>query len=82
VNLFKAFKYKDKYLLLMEYIDNKFDEKMKDQKNIKEKIIIFYKLMKGVMILHKEGYIHADLKLENILVNKDLKVKICDFSLA
>jgi serine/threonine protein kinase len=38
--------------------------------------------MKGVMILHKEGYIHADLKVENILVNKDLKVKICDFSLA
>ena len=66
----------------MEYVNNKLNEKMMDHNNINEKIVIFYKLMKGVMILHKEGFIHADLKIENILVNENLKVKICDFSLA
>jgi len=33
--------------------------------------------------LHEEkGVVHRDLKLENILVDSDLNIKICDFGFA
>jgi len=30
-------------------------------------------------VLHKAGFIHRDIKIENILIGKDKKMKICDF---
>lgn len=42
-------------------------------KNIAESVL------KGLVVLHKEGIIHRDIKIENIIVGKDKKLKICDF---
>lgn len=40
-------------------------------------------IVSGVNHMHKSAkVIHRDLKLENILVDEDLKVQICDFGFA
>jgi len=39
-------------------------------------------LMQGVQYLHDQRVIHRDLKTGNVLLNHELKVKICDFGLA
>ena len=40
-----------------------------------------YQLIAGVNYLHSANVIHRDLKPQNILVNKDCQIKICDFGL-
>eukprot|EP00330_Aristerostoma_sp_ATCC50986_P006012 CAMPEP_0114599550 /NCGR_PEP_ID=MMETSP0125-20121206/22073_1 /TAXON_ID=485358 ORGANISM="Aristerostoma sp., Strain ATCC 50986" /NCGR_SAMPLE_ID=MMETSP0125 /ASSEMBLY_ACC=CAM_ASM_000245 /LENGTH=215 /DNA_ID=CAMNT_0001806699 /DNA_START=49 /DNA_END=696 /DNA_ORIENTATION=+ len=39
----------------------------------------FQQLIKGVEYLHSKGLAHLDLKLENLLLSKDFKLKIADF---
>jgi serine/threonine protein kinase len=36
-------------------------------------------VLQGLSILHKTGFMHRDIKIENILLGKDNKYKICDF---
>jgi len=38
-------------------------------------------IMQGVQYIHQEGYLHCDLKLSNILLSKDMVIKIGDFGL-
>lgn len=38
--------------------------------------------LRGVSYMHKAGYIHRDLKLNNILLDDKMQVKIGDFGLA
>ena len=40
---------------------------------------IFTELLKGVKEIHSRGYYHWDIKLENILLTDDFKIKIIDF---
>lgn len=42
-------------------------------KNIAESVL------KALIVLHKAGIAHRDIKIENILVAKDKKLKVCDF---
>lgn len=43
---------------------------------------IFLQIVKGVEFIHSQGFMHRDLKLENILFDKDFNVKIGDFGFA
>jgi serine/threonine protein kinase len=41
---------------------------------------LFYNILDGVQCMHQLGEVaHLDLKLENILLTKDFRVKLCDF---
>ena len=40
---------------------------------------IFQKILLGVQALHKLGVYHLDLKVDNIVLDKDYNPKICDF---
>ena len=44
--------------------------------------VIFYKVLKGVQNIHNSGICHLDLKLENILMDKNYNPIICDFGLS
>jgi serine/threonine protein kinase len=39
----------------------------------------FGQLMEGVEYLHKQGYVHRDIKTENVLLDQQFKIKIGDF---
>ena len=41
---------------------------------------LFYRILEAVDCMHKLGeFAHLDLKLENILLTEDFRVKLCDF---
>jgi Serine/threonine protein kinase len=42
----------------------------------------FHQLVEGLEFLHSNRFSHLDLKLENLLLGKDLKLKIADFDLS
>jgi len=39
----------------------------------------FAQILKGVDFMHQHGYVHRDLKEENMLLTKEDEVRICDF---
>jgi mitogen-activated protein kinase 1/3 len=41
-----------------------------------------YQLLRGMLFMHSANVMHRDLKPNNILANKDCKLKICDLGLA
>jgi serine/threonine protein kinase len=65
--------------VLMEYVDG-VTLQQRGPKDIHDTIRIFKKVAEGLDALHQLGYVHADMKPNNILVGeKDDEVKIIDF---
>ena len=56
----------------------------KKGKFIPENIVRYYfhQLVDAISYLHDKGFAHRDIKLQNILVNKEYNLKIFDFNLA
>lgn len=51
-----------------------------DKKN--DRLCLFKQLIQGVSYLHANGIAHRDIKLENLLITKDSKLKITDFGVS
>ncbi|KAH0697484.1 hypothetical protein KY290_015352 [Solanum tuberosum] len=75
------------YNVLLEYASGgALSEKLKnsgDRKLLEIEIRKYTKsLLKGLHYIHKCGYVHCDIKPQNILLGEDGQVKIADFGLA
>ena len=51
----------------------------KDEETVK---FIFREIVKGIRHCHQKNIIHRDIKVNNILLDQDLTVKICDFGIS
>ena len=76
---------KNKRSLILEYFDGtdlyhiiKRYEKFSE----KHALIIFKEIVLGIKHLHSKNIAHRDIKLENILISEENKVKIIDFGLS
>ena len=75
----------DKYILIiMEYINggNLFSF-VKKRRKLSEKIskFLFRQIILGIQHIHSKKIVHRDIKLENILIDLNNNIKICDFGI-
>lgn len=76
---------KERYeIIIYEYIEgenlyNYIKKRKIGYEEIKE---IIKQIIEGIYELHKRNIIHCDLKLENILINKEKKIKIIDYDIS
>lgn len=64
--------------VLMEFFDGKTLQQL-GPKGIDGTIGIFLKVAEGLDAMHDMGYVHADMKPNNILIGNDGQVKVIDF---
>ncbi|KAK3177279.1 hypothetical protein K4F52_009921 [Lecanicillium sp. MT-2017a] len=55
---------------------------LKGEAKLKDRLCLFKQLIQGVGYLHANGIAHRDIKLENLLITKDSKLKITDFGVS
>lgn len=67
--------------LLMEYVDGVSIEK-NPPRTFERALEIFSQVAAGLAAMHKAGYVHADMKPNNVVVQADGKVKVIDLGQA
>lgn len=74
----------DKKTVLLEYLPNGELFDVISKKKMTERVAKFYfqELINAVRHIHENGFVHRDIKLENILVSEDLHLKLADFGFA
>jgi tetratricopeptide (TPR) repeat protein/TolB-like protein/tRNA A-37 threonylcarbamoyl transferase component Bud32 len=69
--------------VIMEYIDGEtIRTRLERELGIDEFLDIAVQCTSGLAAAHRERIVHLDLKPENIMLTRSLKVKICDFGMA
>uniref|UniRef100_A0A8C5QU08 non-specific serine/threonine protein kinase n=1 Tax=Leptobrachium leishanense TaxID=445787 RepID=A0A8C5QU08_9ANUR len=85
IQVFEVFESRDKIIIVMEYASN---GELYDFINNKHQISesdargIFRQIVSAIHYCHKNGIVHRDIKLENILLDENLNVKLADFGLS
>ncbi|KAM3145372.1 hypothetical protein pb186bvf_002416 [Paramecium bursaria] len=78
IKLYTYLEIDDKGYLLLEYAVNGSLQKKDDRQNF----LNFLQICYGIDYLHSQGIIHRDLKPQNILLDEENNIKLCDFGLA
>lgn len=81
-----SFESESEIIFITEFMEGK-DLKYQLEKNkrgltLNEVKMIGAQLILSLECLHKNGYLHRDIKLENIMINKEGYVKLADFGLS
>ncbi|XP_055879191.1 cyclin-dependent kinase-like 1 isoform X2 [Biomphalaria glabrata] len=85
VNLIEVFRRRKRLHLVFEYVDHTvLNELDRHPKGVPEKLVqrIIYQTLLAVNFCHQHNTIHRDVKPENILINRQGQVKLCDFGFA
>ena len=84
ITIYEINEFEDQIYIAMEYVDGQtLKEHVTDNKlGIKEIIDIFTQVCEGLLKAHEGGIVHRDIKPQNIIIDKDSRVKILDFGLA
>lgn len=72
------------FALIMEYVEGlSLDRYLKENSlDLDQKMALLLQILKGLAVAHRQGVIHRDLKLDNVLIDKQGRAKIGDFGLA
>ena len=86
VNTLHSINFHDYYFFLMENMELNNLKSFNETKieNCSELLCSYfiYQCLRGLHYMHSKLIVHRDIKLENILINKDYQVKLADFSMA
>ena len=81
----EAFTHKGNLFLVFEYVEKNLLELLQETPNgLDPQLIkkIIYQLCKATSYLHNNNIIHRDIKPENLLIDNEMKLKLCDFGFA
>lgn len=84
VELIEYFEDNDHVYIILALCSNQSLEDLRKRRlvTIAECRYFMYQTLRGIQYIHEKDIIHRDLKLSNILLDKDMQVKICDFGFA
>ncbi|XP_064632458.1 NUAK family SNF1-like kinase 1 [Lineus longissimus] len=85
INIMEVFENKEKIILVMEYAaGGELYDYINEKKVLHETEArkFFRQIVSAIHHCHQNGVVHRDLKLENIVLDKDYNIKIADFGLS
>ncbi|XP_006628674.2 NUAK family SNF1-like kinase 2 [Lepisosteus oculatus] len=85
ITIYEVFENKDKIVIVMEYASRgDLYDFISDGRTLTEREgrHFFRQIVSAVLYCHRNGIVHRDLKLENILLDANGNVKIADFGLS
>ncbi|KAJ6235176.1 map/microtubule affinity-regulating kinase [Anaeramoeba flamelloides] len=85
IRLFDVFTNETHFFIVMEFVNGgELVDYLTSKQKIKAKAIkkIFVQILSGVDYCHQLQIVHRDLKLENVLIDQEMNIKIIDFGLS
>ena len=85
VKIYETYETKKHICIVMEYISaGDLLSYIRKRSKLTEPIAkyIFKQIILGLQFIHKNKIVHRDIKLDNILIDLDNKIKICDFGVS
>jgi len=88
--IYDLFLYEDKkrtsIFIVMEYVENTLIELLdySDNLELKEEHVVrlLYSLLCSLQFIHSANVLHRDIKPQNLLVDQNFNIKLCDFGLS
>uniref|UniRef100_A0A8C4NME0 non-specific serine/threonine protein kinase n=1 Tax=Eptatretus burgeri TaxID=7764 RepID=A0A8C4NME0_EPTBU len=85
ISIYEVFENQDKIVIVMEYASQgELYDYVSERRKLPESEArrFFRQMVSALHHCHKNGVVHRDLKLENVLLDSDCNVKIADFGLS